>query len=199
MTDGREIENYLSELRRHLGPMTLDDREEIVREIQAHIRDAAEQNGASADDVLARLGPASELAAEYREGLLIRQASRSFSPLTLLRGALRAATKGVAGTMAFLAGLIGYTTGVGFVLGALLKPFFPDKVGVFVQQTHSASETVGATVASITANGPRHELLGLWAIPLFLVLGSLTLLATTVLIRSVLRESRQWQLRLQPH
>lgn len=198
MRDGNEVEIYLSELRKHLGPMTLDEREEIVREIQAHIRDAAEQSGTSAEDVLRRLGPATELAAQYREGLLIRQASRSFSPLTLLRGALRVATKGMAGTMVFLAGLIGYTTGAGFVLGALMKPFFPNNVGVFTAQSHSVTETVGSTVTRMTTSGPRHELLGMWAIPLFLVLGSLTLIATTLLIRSVLHESRQWQLRLQP-
>ena len=81
----------------HLGPLTIAEREEIVREITAHIRDSAEESGASIEAVLARLGPAEELAKQYREGLLIRQASRSLSPLVLLRATLRLATKGLSG------------------------------------------------------------------------------------------------------
>lgn len=193
MTNTREIDDYLSELRRCLGPVTLAEREEILREIQAHIRDAAEQNSpAPASDVLARLGPPAELAAQFRDGLLIRRASRSLSPFLLLRGALRIAATGMAGTIVFLAALIGYTLGAGLVVGALLKPFFPSNVGVFVNQSRSVTD--GLTSAT-TVSTP-HEILGIWGIPVFLVLGSLTLLATTMLIRGVLRESQRLRFRL---
>lgn len=193
MTDTRAIDSYLDELRKHLGPIALTDREEIVREIQAHIRDSAEL-GTPLVEVLARLGPARELAAQYRDGLLIRRASRSLSPLTLLRGSARMATRGVAGTIVFFAGLLGYTAGAGMVLSALLKPFFPANVGVWLNQSRTVTE--GLT-SSTTASTP-HEILGIWAIPVFLTLGSLTLLATTMLIRSVLRESQRVQFHLQP-
>jgi len=36
------IQSYLTTLRLHLGPLTLAEREEIVREIAAHVRDSAE-------------------------------------------------------------------------------------------------------------------------------------------------------------
>lgn len=196
MKDGSEIETYLGELRRHLGPMTLEERDEVVREIQAHIRDAAEQ-GTTVAAVMERLGPAAELAALYREGLLLRQTSRSFSPLTLLRGAARMATKGAAGTVVFLAALLGYTLGAGMVIGALLKPFFPDKVGIFASDAYSSSVTSGLQTMTTTTRTTPHEMLGIWAIPIFLTVGSLTLLATTMLVRAVLRESQRWQTRLQ--
>ena len=84
MTQEMQIESYLTALRYHLGPLTIGEREEIVLEISAHIRDSAEEPGASIASVLAGLGPADKLAAQYRDGLLIRQASRSISPLLLL-------------------------------------------------------------------------------------------------------------------
>ncbi len=198
MTDTHEIDIYLSELRRHLGPVTLDEREEILREIQAHIRDAAEQD-APVGSVLARLGSPAELAAQYRDGLLISRASHSLSPVTLLRGAARMATRGLAGTIIFFAGLFGYTAGAGMVLGALLKPFFPDHVGVFASQTLSTKTlSVHDQVQHVTTyTSTPHEILGMWTIPLFLAVGSLTLLATTLLIRGVLRGARHVQIRLQ--
>jgi hypothetical protein len=43
---------------------------------------------------------------------------------------------------------------------------------------------------------PAHEVLGMWYIPLMLAAGSLTLLATTFLIRTSLRVSQRWQAKL---
>ena len=108
MTTEMQIEGYLTALRLHLGPLTIAEREEIVREIGAHVRDSAEESGASIESVLARLGPAEELAAQYRDGLLIRRASRSISPVLLLRASVRLATKGVFGVLVFFLGLFGY-------------------------------------------------------------------------------------------
>ena len=53
MTTELQIDNYLTALRLHLGPLTIAEREEIVREITAHIRDSAEVSGASVETVLA--------------------------------------------------------------------------------------------------------------------------------------------------
>lgn len=128
-TDTTQVDTYLSSLRTHLGPITLSERDEIIREISAHIRDSAEESGVSVETVLARLGPADQLAAQYRDGLLIRRASRSISPLLLLRGALRLATKGIAGIVVLFAGLFGYVMGGGMVLSGLLKESFPRTPG----------------------------------------------------------------------
>lgn len=42
MTSEMQIGNYLNTLRSYLGPLTITEREEIVREISAHVRDSAE-------------------------------------------------------------------------------------------------------------------------------------------------------------
>jgi uncharacterized membrane protein len=192
MTETIQIDTYLSSLRTHLGPMTLGERDEIVREISSHIRDSAEESGGNVETILARLGSAEELAAQYRDGVLIRQASRSISPVKLMRGALRLATKGVSGVIVFFVGMFGYIIGGGCVLSGLLKGVFPAHTGTWFQD--------GRLIASGTQlyipPPPAHEVLGMWYIPLMLTVGSLTLLATTFVIRTSLRISQRWQAKL---
>ena len=93
MTDQQKIEQYLSAFRVALRTTPEPQHGEIVREITAHIRDAAEEPGATVSAVLARLGPPETLARQYGEGVLLQTARRSLSPLLLLRAALRLATK----------------------------------------------------------------------------------------------------------
>jgi uncharacterized membrane protein len=187
MTQEIEIGNYLSTLRSHLGPLTLAEREEIVREIVAHIRDSAEQSGAGVSAILARLGPADQLAAQYRDGMLIRQASASFSPLVLLRASLRLATTGISGILVFFLGLFGYAFGAGMVLSAIIKPFQPANTGVWFTETR----TINSGVIYPMPGPHSHELLGWWFIPIMLTLGSLTLLATTYTIKKFLGVSHR--------
>jgi hypothetical protein len=193
-TESIQIDNYLSSLCTHLGPITLGERDEIIREISAHIRDSVEETGASLETVLSRLGPADQLAAQYRDGLLITNASRSISPLKLMRGALRLATKGVSGVIVFFVGMIGYAFGGGMVLSGMLKPILPDNTGMWVQDGHLVA--YGTQFPRFVP--PAHEVLGLWYIPIMLTLGSLTLLATTFIIRNSLRISQRWQAKLTP-
>lgn len=191
MIADRQMEAYLSTLRTHLGTMTLSEREEILREIEAHIRDAQEERGVSLNEVLMRLGPASELAADYRDGILIQRASRSYSPLRLLRGALRLASRGLSGILVFFVGVFGYLIGTGLVLSAMLKPVFPRNTGVWMRDGHLVSSGT-----LFPAPAGAHEVLGDWYIVITLVLGSLLLLATMYLIRTVLRFSKWAQVHL---
>jgi uncharacterized membrane protein len=192
MTAETQIDSYLTALRLHLGPLTIAEREEIVREINAHIRDSAEESGASVESVLARLGPAEELAAQYRDGLLITKASRSFSPLVLLRATLRLATKGVFGILVFSLAVFGYAIGGGLVLTALVKPILPTNTGLWFD----GERFVSSGVLFPPPPPPAHEILGMWYLPIALILGSLTLLFTTFAIRTALRISQRWQSRL---
>jgi len=191
MITDRQLETYLMSLRAHLGPITLNEREEILREIEAHIRDAQEEPGATIEVVLTRLGTAEELAAQYRDGALIRKASRSYSPITLLRGALRLGTSGLSGIIVFFAGMIGYAMGGGFVLSAMLKPVFPGNTGLWV---HDGQLVDFGT--HFPAPAGAHEVLGNWYILFSLILGSLLLLGTMYLIRVTLRVSKLAQMRL---
>ena len=152
MTAETQIDSYLTALRLHLGPLTIAEREEIVREIDAHVRDSAEESGASVETVLARLGSAEELAAQYRDGLLIRKASRSLLALVLLRAALRLATKGIFGIFVFFCGVFGYSFGAGFWSVALAKMIVPSHTGAWVQDGQLVS--AGAFIFGVPTASP---------------------------------------------
>jgi uncharacterized membrane protein len=193
MTQDMRIEDYLTALRLHLGPLTIAEREEIVREIGTHIRDSAEERGASIESVLARLGIAEKLAAQYRDGLLIRQASRSNSPLVLLRGTLRLATNGAFGIFVFFVGMLGYAIGGGLVVTAFIKPVLPAHTGVWFD---SNGHLLNSGVLFPLPGSSAHEVLGMWYLSIALIVGSLTLLLTSWTIRTALRVSQRWQARL---
>jgi hypothetical protein len=192
MSNDKLMESYVATLHLQLAPLTLGEREEIVMEIVAHVRDSAEQSDASVESVLERLGPAKALAAQYRDGLLIRRASRSISPIVLLRATLRLATRSVAWIIVFFLSAFGYMFGAGCVIVAFAKMIVPSHAGAWVQDGRLVD--FGAFVNGIPTDA--HEVLGIWIIPLGLTVGSLTLLLTTFLIRNSLRVSRVVQARL---
>ena len=169
--------------------MTVSEREDIVEEIHMHIRERLAEPAAGLDFVLAGLGPAAELAQQYRTGVLVQRARTSISPLVILRAALRWATTGVAGFVAFVIAIVGYSTGVAFLLLALLKPFFPAYTGLWVGPDQFAFNfRVGATM---TNPGPQaHEVLGWWLIPVCLTVGSLSLVLTTKLLQFLMGRFR---------
>ncbi|MBW4037539.1 MAG: hypothetical protein HIU91_01460 [Acidobacteria bacterium] len=191
----QQIDAYLAALRNHLAPLTLAEREDILREIGAHIRDSVDVLGTPIETALARLGPPEVLAAQYRDGLLVRAASRSLSPVLLLRATLRLATKGFVGVVVFFCGFTGYITGTSLILTGVLKPFMPTSVGLWTSKTTAVWQSNGPTFG-IQTNHPPHEILGWWAIPIGLIGGALILFVTTFAIRTFLRLSQKWQIKL---
>lgn len=181
-----QIDNYLRKLRECLPNMSVADREEIVREISVHIRESAQEPDGKIDGILMRLGSAENLASQYGHDLLIRRASRSISPVLILRATLELAKRGMEGTALFLGALVGYALGGGLVLTAILKPLFPRQTGLWI----------GPGVFDFGIHEPRpldpvHEVLGWWYIPVALCLGCFFLWLTTYGIRKFLRRSKQ--------
>jgi uncharacterized membrane protein len=189
MTTESHANDYLAQLRASLSGMTLAEREDIVQEIQMHIRERSSDTQTSIEEILDGLGPADELAQQYRTGLLVQKARHSISPVPILRATLRWATTGVEGFIVFMIAITGYLMGGGFLLLALLKPFFPQYTGLWVGPGEfSFSFRLGATMTNPAS--PVHEVLGWWLIPVCLVLGSLSLAGTTKLIQFLLRRFR---------
>ena len=184
----QSIAAYLAALRLQLAPITLSEREEILREIAAHIRDSFEA-GTPIDTVLSRLGTPAQLAAEYRDGQLIRTASRSVSPLVLLRATLRLTTKGITGIIVFVLAIFGYTVGATLFLTGILKAIFPAYTGVWVANGHFVNS---GTLGSIP-QPPAHDILGWWYLPIALIIGSGLTVLTTMAIRAFLRLSQRVQ------
>ena|SRR5215469_16612907 len=189
MTPEAHVNDYLARLRASLTGMTVSEREDIVEEIRMHIRERSSDPQSSLDGVIAGLGSPELLAEQYRTGMLVQKARTSRSPFLILRAALRWATTGVEGFMVFLIAIVGYATGVAFLLLALLKPLFPQYTGLWVGPNEfNFSFRMGATMTNPAA--PVHEVLGWWLIPVCLVAGSLSLALTTRLLQFLFRRFR---------
>jgi uncharacterized membrane protein len=182
MTRETQVNDYLVRLRALLTGMTVSEREDIVEEIRMHIRERSSESQISVESVLAGLGPAGELAEQYRTGVLVQRARTSISPVVILRASLRWAATGVEGFLVFVIALIGYATGFCFLLLALMKPFFPRNTGLWIGPDQFAFNfRMGATMTNPAS--PVHEVLGWWLIPVCLVIGSLSLALTTKLLQ----------------
>jgi uncharacterized membrane protein len=188
-TTDQQMNDYLARFRAALTGMTLAEREDIVEEIRMHMRERCGEPQISIEAILSGLGPADELAQQYRTGLLVQKARHSISPLVILRATLRWATTGVEGFLVFIIALWGYGMGVAFLLLALLKPIFPKNTGLWSGPGEfSFSFRMGARMTNPAS--PVHELLGWWLIPVCLVIGALSLAGTTKLIQFLLRRFR---------
>jgi hypothetical protein len=171
---------YLHRLRSSLRRMTLSEREDIVLEIEIHIRERMAE-GADATVVLEQLGPADELAAEYRTGALLRQASSSFSPLVLLAATFRLARTGLQGFAVFVLALVGYTAAIGFAIVAIVKPFAPEHVGLWVGKHTFDFGALWPVPEGV------HEVLGYNIIPVALLLAAIAFFLTTRATRWLIR------------
>jgi len=185
------IETYLTRLRASLRKMPAEDREEILREIGAHIREcSSEAHGNEADGkvdkILRRLGPPEVLAAQYGQDELIQRASRSVSPWLILRATVLLAKRGMEGLALFLGVLVGYALGGGFILTALLKPIFPRETGLWI-----GPHLFDLGLRLPNPHSPVHEVLGWSYIPVALCLGTFFLWLTTYGVRWFLHRSKR--------
>ncbi len=83
------ITNYLTALRDALKGLRASECDEIVSESGGHLRDAVAQGHADVGSVVAQLGPPADLAAQYRETLLLKRTTSTLSPWLLLCAAFR--------------------------------------------------------------------------------------------------------------
>jgi uncharacterized membrane protein len=181
----QQIELYLSKLREQLGGLPADDVEEILRELRGHIAERvaasdSERTAAPIDAVLRQLGTPEQIGSLYRADALAAHARTSFSPSLIIQATTRWATRTAVGFLAFLAGMVGYALGVSLIVCAVLKPFFPADVGLWISRH-------GMVLGAELPRAHGQELLGWWIIPYGLGVGLAFILGTTVLLRWLLR------------
>ena len=202
------LEGYLAELRSALGRLPDSERDDVVAEIRSHVleRIGPEANGASARAVLDAVGQPRELASQYVTQALLHRAVRSRSPWLLLHTTFRWASTGIAGVIAFLITVLGYGCAVVCYLTAVLKPLFPARLGLWTSGDHmmtlgycspgpppvdmygiSLRPPMSFVLGTLgPSQGPVHELLGAWLIPVGIVAGLLCAVATTYLVRRLI-------------
>ncbi len=181
------IDRYL--LRFRLALTGVNDKEELVSEIRSHIVERREDTSRPMDEVVERtlngLGAPEVLASRYRTEGLLERASTTMSPLLLLRATMRWAMTGIRGFFAFWVLFLGYFLAGGFYLCAILKPFFPDNVGLYW-----GPYTYGIGVR-VPTEPPSVELLGMWFPPLALACGCLCIIGTTKFVRWMISKRRR--------
>lgn len=180
-----DAERWLAELARHLAPLDPPARSELLAELRSHLEERAAQG---AGDLLAPFGRAEDYAALFVEEQALRGALARGGPIALGRALLGGARR-LAWWYAVLSLALVQLLGGVLVLLAALKLAFPAQVGLFV---HGRALQLGATFGGAPEG---VELLGWWAVPLFLLAGALALWASLAALRGLAR----WRLaRLRP-
>ncbi len=180
-----QIESYLADLHEALKDVRHDERNEILREIRTHILDSLRENPqAQVETVLGGLGAPERLAEQYQTEVLLTHASHSFSPWLLLSTAWRWAHTGVRGFAVFMVAMVGYLMALGLLFTVLLKPFFPDRIGLWVGH---GNFVFGATSRSAGV----HDVLGSWYIPVAMLLAFGAAVGTTHALRWLMRTRRR--------
>jgi hypothetical protein len=188
LADNR-VENYLSRLTIALASVTPAEKDEIIREIRAHILDsvtgATDRTGA-VDRVLRLLGPPEELAERYTTESLLTRAGRSFAPWLLLRTSWHWAKLGISGTLTFLFAFLGYTTALALTVAVFLKPFMPSRVGMWL-----GPHTFDVGLQDHPEK--MRELLGHWFVPVIAAAAFVIAVGTTQALRWLIRRHSSTQ------
>jgi hypothetical protein len=172
----RTLDIYLRKVRHGLRGLPDDETREIVNELRSHALDQAggKLTAASVDATIAGLGPARELAGLYLGERMAERVEVTRSPLLILKTVWWLASVSVGAFTVFMVSLVGYLFAGAFLVIAAVKPFMPERTGLWVWKTNGDWDfSLG-----IREDNIGHEVLGWWVIPICLVLGILCLYFT---------------------
>jgi uncharacterized membrane protein len=134
------IHGYLFVLGRSLrASLPRDVALDALGEIESHIRERVAQTesmpneAAALERVLGELGAPLRVAQAYSAEFTVDEALTTGQPGAMARAFWQLATTTGWGFLSVLALFSGYTAGVGFLVIAVLKPIFPQNVGLFVR------------------------------------------------------------------
>ena len=189
-----EIDGYLERLRPALSALPAAQADDIVKELRSHLIDTAEVDNQldpqRVADAIARLGDPATLASAYLMDNLALRAQTTRSPLLLLRLVALWATRSLEGIGALVVAFFGYGTALIGLGCALLKPFTPDRIGLWIRQV--APDDISYQLGRVSAPpADARELLGWYIIPLGLVVGAIAFAATTRYLLGKVRKYRR--------
>ena len=160
------LEKYLQAVAGNLSSMSSEDRLEVVRELRSHVLDIVD--GDLSEDKLTRalaaLGPPKSVA---QINLRMRAACAAVSgrtPWSTSRTWARFACVGGEGLWVLVVSSVGYAFSGCWLLTALAKPFFPDRVGLWVlpDAAGDLSLSLGRHEFGVVGN----DIFGWWIIPM---------------------------------
>jgi hypothetical protein len=183
------LETYLAQVRRNLKGLSEAEIREVLLELRAHVLDRVEGHLTpnTVEAALTALGSPREVArANVTERVAaVMEKDRGF--FAVLAAVVRLAGLSIGGFILFMISLVGYSIAGGFLFVAVLKPFDPQHVGMWISP---GNYTLGSL------DHPHSpEVLGWWIIPLGLIVGVLAGYLTFALdrfcIRAMVRSNRR--------
>lgn len=185
------LETYLTQVRRHLKGLSEAEIREVLLELRAHVLDKVDgvMTPNTVEAAIAALGSPREVGrANVTERVAaVMETNRGF--FGVLAAVVRLAGLSMAGFVLFLASLLGYGVAACFLVVAVVKPFNPDRVGLWRESPG------GFSLGVLDHPAPGHDLLGWWIIPVgFAVavgLGWLTWALDRFAIRAMARIGRR--------
>jgi len=189
------IRGYLFILERSLKTfLPAADAADASREVESHIRERISETEPLPDEktalgrVLDELGTPLSVARAYSLELSAEEAVATGRIAAVARSLLHMAALGLRGFLGALAIFVGYAIALGFLAIAVLKPIFPDNVGLFIVR---GFPVFGAQFPIPEGSGPYG---GYAIVPISIAIGLAILVATHIgarrLIESWLRRRR---------
>jgi len=190
------VRGYLFILERSLKTfLPAADAADASREVESHIRERIGETEPLPDEktalerVLDELGTPLTVARAYSLELSAEEAVATGRIAAVARSLLHMAALGLRGFLGALAIFVGYAIALGFLAIAVLKPIFPDNVGLFIVHGFPA---FGAQFPIPEGSGPYG---GYAIVPISIAIGLAILVATHIgarrLIESWLRRRRE--------
>lgn len=168
--DSNELwESYFRKVDLLLAKIPVDQRKSIRNELESHVFEGVqEQTGGNdlekLEAVLKDLGEPGEIVPPMIASVMIKTAKNSNNPLDILRVATVQIGQGMVNTLRSLAIVLLNLVGFTFLIMAVLKPFTPEHIGFFTD------ETGGVSIGIIGNTEQMTEHLGYFVIPIVIVL-----------------------------
>lgn len=188
-TGESRVRGYLYLLERSLrASVSRTLAQDAVREVDSHIRERiAESTGMpnereALEVILTRLGSPSTVARAYSLELIMEEAAIGGRVTAVFRSLFHGAGIGVVEFLTALLLFTGYASGWAFISIAILKPIFPNNVGLWVHEGFSLGGEFPAPEGVMPLGG-------YWIIPICLLVGLGVLVVTH-------RFARRWIARM---
>lgn len=159
-----QAEDFLRQLRAGLASLPPDQREDVLREVRSHLRDRCDSGHSP---LLEGFEDPQTYASRFVSEAALRGALAQGTSLELGKALLTGAKAGLLMLLTVVPIVAVELIGAALVVVGALKPLMPPRVGLFVDPR-------GQLVALGAYGGDLHglhELLGFWAMPIFIVAG----------------------------
>lgn len=164
MADTRSIDAYKADLDKALSSVDAADRDEIVREIGAHLEQREQEGRLS--EALMGLGSPQECARAFRQELALQDAFADGSPTRTVGALLKNSARSIVASIGlFFTGMF-FVFAVGLAFTALVEIVSPQTTGLWVNAENSS--ILFGTLNAGASHG-FEEILGFWYAPVALL------------------------------